>query len=1404
MRSRVIAATTALAFMGGLLAVMPASANSPQSGGGIDTVNPATTEEVVEDQVTTSEQNLPEAETPLTDDEVVTTDIPVSPAANDDVDMNVDVTILPGAAGTPPFASAYKAGEATGELFTGKTVAGRDDKATIVRVNDTVTFEVALTANSTTLTDAVFKLELPKGLYLTAMPGACQEGSTLSPEDPFKDVTWPINETVNEDKVKAQTLTCVRGDFANKTETFNITAKLGNLVPNEHIYAITSATFSGSTVDGPKSVAESVAKLPAIQASSALKWNLSKNGVFSEPNTSGIQSDAALACPQDDEAACKFVQYQINLSTPAGGKGAMPAIGDISWKDNLTYESLLPELSTTDLAKIKANQSKYKIRLVFTDTTQSTQPQSKNNNTATSNAENSVIDSGVWNGEYVDAGALRELSLKGTNFSMVTVPIEDRQGNPLPQIDGGIPSYVMSLRALMYVPEDLVREFGTRSGSALQLKTHNQFEQLNIKGFNGTIQTENYSLPEWLYQDISVYARANGSFSKQFVGVPGTKNNTPALDFYKYNYWMGPPGGAGHWSGEITVMPGQNIYSNLLVNADGFGGVEQSRLLCDSWNNTQMVLRGGESLKTVPTPSGTFQRIPSATGAPVWMSKNTSVAKSPKNVRIQYAYAPVSPENAQQTRCGNTIDGKAVTWYDSPEQVPGKVPVKQGNDMLYPAVNRVRIFADYQPNTDSSQGAAANSIGWQISLQITDSMESQPVGTIIPNYAASLADLEGTHSFTSMVNGTSGLSWNSAGLPLDGAPQGRYDRVNLVKAQVRINKEAAVTKVTEKPTKWEKNASQSAVALQNDIHFRLSPQITSAGQGGGTYPVVVEDCLPANLKFESSSRSPNVNTPWTASQSVAGGKKCEAGETYLRWNLGNKQVNDPITPITVTSSIRPEFDAGLYTNHATVSSTADDSAVELRTSDATYRTDIIKQIFVAKRLLTPEVQINRTGQSTNEQMKWENILYNGTDQKVGRSDMIDVLPKTGYQGTLSLNSATTNIGEVWYTSAANVNGDPKNASNSANGATTWCSGFTGSPTVKSGSGNAASCPKNGSQVTAIRWVFAAGLDKYQTMEGTVTATAVGNKAGDEYVSSVRGYAIGLTDTVGPATVTPVVLQSSIGDQVWWDYANTGIQPATGMAGAAGVTVKLTGKDDLGNTLNLSTTTNANGIYHFQPLRSSDSAGYTVTFVKPENASRFSKQKQGTDKAKWSLPAQATGIAAGIVLPVNTVDNDVDAGLIARTDFRIEKLGHGERITGSQWQLQGPSPATTTVSPKVVTGMTPTGSVMQFDNVDPGTYTLTEIKAPDGYQLLAKPITVVVSYAGVVSINAGSGASISPAGDGTIQMITVSDVSEFSFPDTGYIGWPVASLAVLIIAASVALLYFVYRWMEKNSASITLK
>lgn len=123
--------------------------------------------------------------------------------------------------------------------------------------------------------------------------------------------------------------------------------------------------------------------------------------------------------------------------------------------------------------------------------------------------------------------------------------------------------------------------------------------------------------------------------------------------------------------------------------------------------------------------------------------------------------------------------------------------------------------------------------------------------------------------------------------------------------------------------------------------------------------------------------------------------------------------------------------------------------------------------------------------------------------------------------------------------------------------------------------------------------------------------------------------------------------ASLGDYVWWDQDEDGVQDAD-EPGLAGVSVTL--KDGGGNTV-ASTTTDANGAYSFDTLVPGD---YQVVFTLPNADWSFSPQDQGGDDALDSDADPTTGASPIITLAAGEDNDTVDAGVIIPASFTITK------------------------------------------------------------------------------------------------------------------------------------------------------
>jgi uncharacterized repeat protein (TIGR01451 family) len=202
---------------------------------------------------------------------------------------------------------------------------------------------------------------------------------------------------------------------------------------------------------------------------------------------------------------------------------------------------------------------------------------------------------------------------------------------------------------------------------------------------------------------------------------------------------------------------------------------------------------------------------------------------------------------------------------------------------------------------------------------------------------------------------------------------------------------------------------------------------------------------------------------------------------------------------------------------------------------------------------------------------------------------------------------------------------------------------------------------------------------------TMTAIAL---AGD---TAATGYLFGeLADT-------------SISGNVWFDADNDGVKDAGETTGVPGVTITLTGTDDLGNPVNLSTTTNASGVYSFTGLRPGT---YSLTETQP---------------SAWvdGLDALGSGATSAGTLGADTVTGIVLASGQSATGYNFGELGgslagrvyNDQNISGSRDPGEPGIPsvtltlAGTDANGQAVSRTTTTGA--------DGTYTFAGLPVPNG-------------------------------------------------------------------------------------------
>ena len=191
--------------------------------------------------------------------------------------------------------------------------------------------------------------------------------------------------------------------------------------------------------------------------------------------------------------------------------------------------------------------------------------------------------------------------------------------------------------------------------------------------------------------------------------------------------------------------------------------------------------------------------------------------------------------------------------------------------------------------------------------------------------------------------------------------------------------------------------------------------------------------------------------------------------------------------------------------------------------------------------------------------------------------------------------------------------------------------------------------------------------------------------------------------------------ASIGNFVWDDTDGDGVQDA-GEPGVPGVSVTLTGTDGTGAAVNLTTTTDATGLYTFGNLVPGT---YIVTVTQPVGYT-FTAPDQGGNDATDSDSNPATGAMPAEVLVSGENNLTYDAGI-----YKPASLGNyvweDTDADGIQDGGESPIPGVTVVltgttgsgTPVSITTTTDGSGLYLFNNLVPGTYKVT-FTAPAGY------------------------------------------------------------------------------------------
>ncbi len=258
--------------------------------------------------------------------------------------------------------------------------------------------------------------------------------------------------------------------------------------------------------------------------------------------------------------------------------------------------------------------------------------------------------------------------------------------------------------------------------------------------------------------------------------------------------------------------------------------------------------------------------------------------------------------------------------------------------------------------------------------------------------------------------------------------------------------------------------------------------------------------------------------------------------------------------------------------------------------------------------------------------------------------------------------------------------------------------------------------------------------------GTVNGSTVPGSAGGSATNPATMPSTLSAITLGVGTVSTQnnfgeVPAGSISGLVFADNNDNG-QPDSGEAGLGGVTITLTGTDDLGNPVALTTTTAADGSYSFGNLRP---GSYTLSEPTQPAGTVNGQTVAGPLGGTASTPGQTPSTIGSIVLPPGGNASGNLFGEIGNSpDLRVSKSMVGTRFTVGL-------PASYTISVRNSGELPTTGS-----------YTVND-RLPVGLTLAATPTGsgwTCVGAAGAASFSCSSSAVVA-AGAANPSLITAN-------------------------------------------------
>lgn len=1118
----------------------------------------------------------------------------------------------------------------------------------IVRTNDVVSYTVSVTASTEDASNVTITIPFPAGQQMfdpaVGVPPQFTD-PLLKPQVPAFCASWtltpqtivappnPITLT-SKNALPSQTLTCNVGTIpVGGARPFTFVTMVRPEMANGDVMTPVAATVTGtSAVTGGAAVSTTTGTVSQT-VSATSKWNVGINGGDPTENDVFVKQGGVQACEYRDASRatvypdlvgvmCFVGGYPVTISIPDAGKGGVPVVdGKFTFVIHTSPEATYGAAAAgfTSPADLQAYGGRLDL-MNRCDVPNFQTPWPRIGLNANAKADNSVRNSGtVTCTQPGGPGTDIIVTATGVDTSAFTIPTYGLapSGYELAKSLG----FVFSQRVWIQWPAAGITKFGTGDPTRAPITARvDNLQETDIDGSPNLAGAEqawdNYRTVNAQYANFM----AAGGF---FAGVPNAPTTTPPAAFSPgYASWTGPSGPAGINSGDGVAVTGQHVLGTIHLQGDvqpTDAGV--TSLSCMAFDSTKSRLSNFAVPDGGPGEQWNGNTGTNGQTGPVWISgslvnyQSISSASTPfaqrfGTIQIQYSSGPTPVAGATQTTC-NDASG---TWYDTPQAVPGNDAAQAANG-IYTAVNRVRILIQHKHPTSAVTVRTTVSVG----LTVVD----QTAGDLVPMWVSSTS-AGGMQTLAQMAAPTQTWRTNTydpaANQPANQTRLG--DRLTVVQGLGHVDKQVInpagsyVSTDSWVPSSqdWTRSGMSAPPAYTGGSRFsyRLQPTLTADTTATFSQRFIVYDCLPADVRFVSASLTPTLVQDGSTPESPI---TCPANQAFVEWDLGQRQINQPIPAITVNVRVLETALSGERVNDAAVAAANDPSAIAERSGRATIIINTPDGFKISKQTGTRIIAAAPSGYNSPRVGTWViNAANIGTAQNVSNLDLIDVLPVNGrngsnFTGPASFLAATVVAGsgiELWYTSApsASIDGDARAATNLAGGSTVWCSGVSGGTPMYAGQA-ATACPTSAAGVTGVRMTRPGAYGTADTFEVRLDFSTNDLSDGNTLINAVSARADGIATLVGPVQAQIDVVKNfpgSISGVAWVDANRDGVRQP-GEALLPGVTVRL--MDDAGNPIKCPTpadawarctaVTDAQGAYSFANL---GEGAYTAVFAAP--------------------------------------------------------------------------------------------------------------------------------------------------------------------------------------------------------------